>query len=98
MSQGFKKVKEDFGCEKCGAEVAGDGYTNHCSKCLWSKHVDVTPGDRAAQCGGLMEPKVVKLEGGEFIIEHVCVRCGYIKPNKAAKNDELGDYLTDMVK
>ncbi len=98
MSQVFKKVKEDFGCEKCGEWVTGDGYTNHCPKCLWSKHVDETPGDRAAACGGPMEPKAVKLEGGEFIIEHVCLKCGHVKPNKAAPNDELGDYLTSMVK
>ena len=50
----FIKVKEDFVCEHCGAEVKGDGYTNHCPKCLWSKHVDVHPGDRAAECGGMM--------------------------------------------
>lgn len=98
MTLNFKKVKEDFECEHCGKQVVGDGYTNHCPECLWSKHVDEMPGDRAASCGGLMEPMEVKLERGEFVITHKCEQCGHIKPNKAAKNDELGGYLTGMVK
>ena len=28
--------------------MKGNGYTNHCPKCLWSKHVDINPGDRGA--------------------------------------------------
>jgi len=52
----FQKKKEDFICEKCGFVNVGDGYTNHCQKCLWSKHVDINPGDRAEKCQGLMEP------------------------------------------
>jgi len=52
----FKKRKEDFFCENCGENVSGDGFTNHCPKCLWSKHVDVFPGDRKGSCNGLMKP------------------------------------------
>jgi len=26
----FQRNKEDFICEKCGLEVEGNGYTNHC--------------------------------------------------------------------
>jgi len=51
----FQKRIEDFVCERCGAFVKGTGYTDHCPECLWSKHVDVNPGDREAECGGLME-------------------------------------------
>jgi DNA-directed RNA polymerase subunit RPC12/RpoP len=47
MSSKFRKNKEDFVCENCSREVVGDGFTNHCPKCLYSKHVDVFPGDRA---------------------------------------------------
>ena len=50
----FTRVVEDFTCGQCGAAVTGDGYTNHCPLCLWSRHVDINPGDRAAECGGLM--------------------------------------------
>ena len=52
----FIKNIEDFTCEHCGAPVKGTGYTNHCPKCLWSKHEDVNPGDRASDCHGLMKP------------------------------------------
>lgn len=89
MSQKFKRNIEDFACEKCGAEVRGDGFTNHCPKCLWSKHVDVNPGDRAALCGGLMEPAEVVFEAGEYSIIHKCVMCGYSKKNKVASDDDF---------
>ncbi len=72
----FKRTVEDFVCEHCGVHVKGNGYTNHCHRCLWSKHVDVSPGDRAATCGGMMEP--VGLEGStpDYRIIQRCVRCG----------------------
>jgi DNA-directed RNA polymerase subunit RPC12/RpoP len=73
---GFQRRKEDFVCAHCGTAVEGNGYTNHCPKCLWSKHVDVMPGDRADTCGGLMRP--IRIEGAtpEYIIIHKCERCG----------------------
>lgn len=85
----FIKNREDFVCEHCGAEVIGDGYTNHCPQCLWSKHVDVDPGDRASTCGGLMEPVDVEVEHGEHVLIHKCQKCGHIKPNKVAKADNF---------
>ena len=57
----FVRRREDFVCEHCGTKVVGDGYTNHCPKCLWSKHVDIMPGDRAEDCQGLMRPIDIKL-------------------------------------
>ncbi|OGI15205.1 MAG: hypothetical protein A3E38_01165 [Candidatus Moranbacteria bacterium RIFCSPHIGHO2_12_FULL_54_9] len=85
----FKRRREDFWCEQCGAQVAGDGYTNHCPQCLWSKHVDVRPGDRAAECGGLMEPVALVKER----LTHRCVRCGYEKNNKTAADDDFDALL-----
>lgn len=69
--------------------MRGTGYTNHCPVCLWSKHVDVDPGDRAAVCGGLMEP--VALEGAtpDYVILHRCVRCGHEKRNRTAQDDSV---------
>lgn len=89
MSEKFKKYIENFICEKCGTEVTGNGYTNHCPECLWSKHVDVFPGDRAGDCGGMMEPIRVEVKNKEYIIIHKCVKCGYEKPNKAVKEDNF---------
>jgi predicted Zn-ribbon and HTH transcriptional regulator len=89
MSQTFQRTTEDFTCEMCGFEVIGDGYTNHCPQCLWSKHVDVHPGDRAAACGGMMEPISVNKKGNEYIILHTCVKCGFERQNKAVKQDNF---------
>lgn len=85
----FQRVKENFICKRCGFFVRGSGYTNHCPQCLWSKHVDVNPGDRKAQCQGLMEPVDAELKGGECAILHRCVSCGFKKRNKASKDDNL---------
>ena len=35
---------EDFECGHFGHSETGDGYANHCSVLLWSRHVDVMPG------------------------------------------------------
>ena len=89
MTQTFKRRIENFTCEHCGEKVQGNGYTNHCPKCLWSKHVDVHPGDRVATCGGLMEPIRVSSKKDSYVITHRCVRCGYEKNNEAAVNDDV---------
>ena len=89
MSNNFKKNTEDFFCDKCGFEVVGDGYTNHCPKCLWSKHVDVRPGDRAEECRGLMEPIDVIFDRGQYSLVHRCKKCGYEKKNKFNERDDF---------
>ena len=84
-----RKVVEDFICENCGYKVKGDGYTNHCPNCLWSKHVDdQVPGDRASQCQGLMKPVGVLVKRGEISkIEHKCQKCGHQIFSPVKKND-----------
>ncbi len=89
MSKVFIKNKEDFVCEKCAYEVAGDGYTNHCPKCLYSKHVDINPGDRSSKCGGLMIPISVEGTQKEYVVTHKCLTCGYTKNNKVAPDDSI---------
>ena len=97
MSQKFIKNKEDFICGHCQAETIGNGFTNHCPRCLWSRHVDNFPGDRANDCGGLMEPIGVETLGGQYDIIHRCEKCSAIKKNKTAKEDDIGGYLTRMI-
>jgi hypothetical protein len=97
MSQKFQKNKEDFVCEYCGSAVTGNGYTNHCPICLWSKHVDVYPGDRAAECGGLMRPKTIEFKEGTFELVHQCEKCGHEKTNKISPDDDISKYLARMV-
>jgi len=84
---------EGFLCEQCGVEVrplANGSCRNHCPQCLWSKHVDVVPGDRAAECGGLMEPIAVEPDARRgWMIVHRCTRCGAVRRNKAALSDPV---------
>ncbi|MBX4209390.1 RNHCP domain-containing protein [Candidatus Parcubacteria bacterium] len=89
----FIRTIEDFVCEHCGREVKGNGYTNHCPKCLWSKHVDKDPGDRLEPCGGLMEPIAGEKEGKGHMITHKCVRCGFIRRNSLAKEDDFDAFV-----
>lgn len=89
----FKKVTENFICENCGELVEGGGYTNHCPKCLWSKHVDIDPGDRKSSCGGLMEPKEYSYGySGKWVV-HKCIVCGLEKKNKLDKEDSIEPLL-----
>ncbi|MFH0873903.1 MAG: RNHCP domain-containing protein [Candidatus Komeilibacteria bacterium] len=90
-SKKFQRNIEDFICGHCGLEVKGSGYTNHCPDCLWSKHVDVNPGDRASECGGLMEPVASEGSSNNLVIVHECVKCGYKKRNKVSVNDDIGE-------
>jgi RNHCP domain len=85
----FQRTKEDFVCEQCETHVTGDGYTNHCSQCLWSKHVDINPGDRSAGCGGAMKPVWIEYERQDTVLTHECVLCKYRKRNKVSKYDSI---------
>ena len=85
----FTKTVEDFTCAHCGATVSGKGYTNHCPKCLYSRHVDNTPGDRASTCGGMMAPIAAEKSGEGFIITHRCEKCGKTIRQHAAPEDDI---------
>ena len=92
MAQNFIKNQEDFICEHCVTAVRGNGYTNHCSKCLWSKHVDINPGDRASRCGGLMKPQEFIMKEG-YSIMHRCAVCEHEKKNKVSPDDNFEELL-----
>lgn len=85
----FIKNTEDFICEKCGHQTTGNGYTNHCPKCLFSKHVDINPGDRLAKCGGLMKPVDFEVKNEEYSVIHKCLLCDHTKKNRISKEDNL---------
>lgn len=93
MAKKFQRNVEDFTCDHCGQKVSGDGYTNHCPSCLWSLHVDVYPGDRAANCGGLMEPIAVEQSPDGYRILHRCQLCRAEKWNRAATGDDFAQVL-----
>lgn len=93
MSIRFQKKLEDFVCEHCATKVKGNGYTNHCPKCLWSKHVDVNPGDRLEACGGMMEPVALEKRKAGYILTHKCQKCGLERKNYSAENDEVDSLI-----
>jgi len=50
--------------------------------------VDEAPGDRAADCGGIMEPVGVWVrKNGEWAVIHRCRRCGKLSSNRVAADD-----------
>ncbi len=77
-----------FTCANCAAEVLQltDGsYRNHCPFCLFSRHVDVLPGDRRSECGGLMAPTGLTHKGGKgWQIIHRCTICRTESVNRVA--------------
>ena len=95
FEKGYYKThacNEAFVCKHCGRPVvpagAGSEHRNHCPNCLCSLHVDHEPGDRAANCGGLMEPIAVWVrKNGEWAIIHRCRICGALGSNRIAADD-----------
>ena len=65
-------------------------HRNHCPYCLCSLHVDINPGDRACECGGIMEPISVRPDPRRgFIITQRCTKCGFTRNNGAQKDDDV---------
>lgn len=94
---------ESFICKTCGHPVvpagAGSRHRNHCPKCLCSVHADTTPGDRAANCGGIMDPIAVWVRNnGEWSIIHRCRVCGALSSNRSAADDNPWKLLSIAAK
>lgn len=90
------KRDEEFECVFCHKLVPKLKYTsrNHCPYCLHSIHVDNMPGDRANNCHGIMEPIEVRSDSKKgFIITFRCTKCGEIKNNKMADDDDYARVL-----
>lgn len=87
----FTKNDSGFVCGHCLREVPPLVYSsrNHCPFCLWSKHVDELPGDRACTCGGLMKPFDVQSHPKKgFVITHKCTVCNAEKNNRSQQDDD----------
>jgi hypothetical protein len=82
-----------FRCRNCRLDVPthalGTAHRNHCPNCLWSRHVDDrSPGDRAADCGSLMEPIAISVRGnGEWVLVHRCTGCDELNLNRSSGDD-----------
>ncbi len=88
----FKEIDEEFICDNCGMKVPKLGYScrDHCPYCLHSKHVDVNPGDRLEECHGDLVPVSLEIDSKKgYVIIYRCNKCGKIRKNKAAKDDNM---------
>lgn len=86
----FTEIDEEFICENCGKKVEKLNYTcrDHCNHCLYAKHVDINPGDRAETCHGLLKPIAVENNPKKgYVIIYRCEKCGKIRKNIVAKDD-----------
>jgi DNA-directed RNA polymerase subunit RPC12/RpoP len=90
-----------FTCVNCHRHVpplSNGTYRNHCPYCLHSLHVDINPGDRASDCGGVLEPVGVDYSGKKgWVIVSRCRLCGDVKRNKAALDDPVVPDDYDLV-
>ena len=84
---------ESFVCIHCNTHISPASQTcrNHCPYCFTSLHVDgAIPGDRNAQCTGVMLPYERIYKHGEDRIHFVCLKCKKTHRNKVANDDDLG--------
>lgn len=82
---------EAFVCEHCHQMVQKLNYTarDHCPHCLYSKHVDIFPGDRKNECQGLLKPIGIEKFKDTYKIIYQCETCGQTHKNIMAKDDTM---------
>ncbi len=87
----FTMRNESFVCEHCGQKVEKSDYTarDHCPYCLYSKHVDINPGDRLNTCQGLLKPIGIEKFKDTYKIIYQCEKCHTIHKNIALKDDSI---------
>ncbi|MCA9392334.1 RNHCP domain-containing protein [candidate division WWE3 bacterium] len=86
----FSKRNEGFTCENCGQEIFPhpSSSRDHCNYCLYSKHVDINPGDRQNDCQGLLEPIGMRRKYQKDQIVYRCVKCKQLAYNVIAPDDD----------
>ena len=87
----FFSNDEAFVCEYCKRQVDKLVYSSrdHCPYCLYSKHVDINPGDRANKCLGLLKPIGIEKYKNTYKIIYKCDKCNQIHKNVMAKDDDF---------
>lgn len=92
-------IDEEFICENCKKKVQKLGYTarDHCPNCLYSKHVDINPGDRNNPCMGMLKPIEIEKFKNSFKIIYKCDKCNEIHKNIMANDDNM-DLIIELSK
>lgn len=96
----FNEIDEEFICDNCNKKVDKLIYSSrdHCKYCLYSKHLDINPGDRASNCLGILVPIDVEKYKDTYKIIYRCSKCGKHKKNIMAKDDDFDQLLYIMSK
>lgn len=92
-------IDESFVCENCGKTIEPLVYSarDHCPYCLFSKHVDILPGDRANKCHGLLEPIKIEKFKNTYKIVYKCQKCHQTHKNIMANDDDM-DIIIELSK
>ena len=92
----FNELDEGFICENCKKEVKPLIYSSrdHCPYCLYSKHVDINPGDRENPCKGLLVPIDIEKYKDTFKIIYKCNKCKQTHKNIIAKDDSMEEIIS----
>lgn len=95
----FNMVDEEFICENCHKKVPKLEYSarDHCPYCLYSKHVDILPGDRMNDCNGLLIPIDIEKFKQTYKIIYKCDKCNQIHKNIVAVDDDM-DLIIELSK
>ena len=88
-------IDEEFICENCNKKVEKLKYSarDHCPYCLYSKHVDINPGDRMNPCKGLLQPIDIEIFKNTYKIIYKCQNCNDSHKNIIAKDDNMDEII-----
>lgn len=91
----FLENDQEFICDNCGKKVEKLLYSSrdHCPYCLYSKHVDILPGDRLNKCMGLLKPIGIEKYKDTFKIIYKCSKCNELHKNIIAKDDNYDEII-----
>jgi Zn finger protein HypA/HybF involved in hydrogenase expression len=87
----FIRNDQEFICENCHKQVSKLNYTSrdHCNFCLYSKHVDIFPGDRLNECLGMLKPIGIEKFKNTYKIIYRCDKCNKIHKNIVSNDDNM---------
>ncbi|MFO0006801.1 MAG: RNHCP domain-containing protein [bacterium] len=67
----------------------GAPVRDHCPWCLRGLHVDVVPGDRAADCGGVLDPYAIERRPPDVLLRLRCRACAHTFTVRAHPEDRV---------